>query len=179
MTHVLPPDTLLQQNSRGSKLTCEMRDDCNKFFESGEAAYSAEQLFGDSWHKELAVLLAGSNEEKYECESKVIAASASPDKVFFLKKGCVEMIGSSGSVDRIRASKSGSPMVFGLLDALAGTAPANDLFTATTCVFDVIKTDDLTGFLHQRPELCFRLTRKISDLCRNSAKRFAYSELRK
>jgi CRP-like cAMP-binding protein len=156
-----------------------MRDDCNKIFEPGGVAYPAEQLFGDRWHKDLAVLLAESREQKYECESKVIAASDPPDKVFFLKKGGVEMIGASGSVNSIKASQAGSPMVFGLLEALSWTGSANDLRAATPCVFDVIKTDDLTRFLHERPELCFRLTRKISDLCRNSAKRFACSGLRK
>jgi CRP-like cAMP-binding protein len=148
-----------------------MQEDDNNGAKFGEAAFSVEQLFGESWRDDLANLLATGGEESYDSESRVIAAATPPEKVYFLKNGRVQMIASDGSTNIFEACPVCSPKVFGLVDVLSGTKSADDIRAATHCVFDVIKADDIKRFLGQRPELCFRLTRAVSSLCRSSVKR--------
>src|ERR1035437_7426820 len=150
-----------------------MQEDYTNWAKFGEEAFSVEQLFGESWRNDLANLLAAGREESYDCEKRVIAAAASPEKVYFLKNGRVQMIASDGSTNTYEACPVCSSKVFGLVDVLSGTTSADDIRTATRCVFDVIKADDIKQFLGQRPELCFRLTQAVSSLCRHSVERLA------
>jgi len=106
--------------------------------------------------------------------SRLFAAGETPRYIYRLIKGRGQLQLNPESKE-INISRLIVPNeVLGFTEAILNLPYQTNAGAITSCICECITRKDLVGFLHEEPEICFRLARRLAANLQTSAKVFSY-----
>ncbi|HEX3100988.1 MAG TPA: cyclic nucleotide-binding domain-containing protein [Pyrinomonadaceae bacterium] len=125
---------------------------------------TATDLFSGLSESGHATLTAMMQSKHFEPNQQVFAAGDSPRNIYLLDRGHADLIDDKRHQMSSTHDLVGPDQLFGITEMLSGRNFETGLRTISPCDFYIIERDDFFAFLHNQPDICYRLASMIGSL---------------
>lgn len=132
----------------------------------------ADNLFFDLAPKALESLTSIKQAKQFEKNSVIFSIGAVPSGICVLLEGEARLI-SNANANAVRQVAPNE--ILGLTEAFSNLPYELRAETITTCRLEFIERGDFISFLHQEPQICFRLAHSLGSNLQKSYRNFSSS----
>jgi CRP-like cAMP-binding protein len=124
----------------------------------------ANDLFSGLLESGRTSLMSTMKSQHFEPNQQVFAAGDKPIASYWLHRGRADLVYAKQHLMSSPECPVGPDQIFGITEILSGHDFEMSLRTVSACDFGVMKREDLVVFLHEQPDVCYRLAAMIGSL---------------
>ena len=132
----------------------------------------ADNLFCDLTPKTRASFNRIKRTKQFLKGESLFSASDSPCGISVLREGQAKLSLNYKSLDMLIVRPVETGELLGLTDAIADLPYKLEVRTTTNCIFECVRREDFIRFIHDEPEVCFRLLQMLAESLQKSYKIF-------